>query len=266
MNGLSTMWRNRTVLCIGLLLMIGGTAFGQADAYVKVETNVPGSRLYADARYVGVVKSRVLAIPAGEVTLALVPPTSSSWLLVRPDTTLLLVAGDTVSVELTYDYVYRIESTPFGAFVREEGPNGPITLGETPLVFRRKHPVRSVLRVEKQGFQPERILPEPNVVNQYAVSLKPQVEQVESIEPVAWRLRPSRKQRWINLTIAGATVAAGAVAVHYKMKADRLYDRYEDTTDPELRPNIKRYDTYSAIALGGMQVGVGVFALRLVLR
>jgi hypothetical protein len=33
-----------------------------------------------------------------------------------------------------------------------------------------------------------------------------------------------------------------------------------------LRPEIERLDLYSGIALGGMQVGLGVFAVRLVLR
>ena len=56
------------------------------------------------------------------------------------------------------------------------------------------------------------------------------------------------------------------MAVHFKFKADRRYDRYVETGDPALRPAIKRYDTYSGVALGVMQAGAGLFAVRLILR
>jgi hypothetical protein len=61
-------------------------------------------------------------------------------------------------------------------------------------------------------------------------------------------------------------LAAGIVAVHYKFKGDDLYDEYNETGDPALRNNIDRYDNYSAIALGTMQIGVGVLAFRMVFR
>ena len=48
--------------------------------------------------------------------------------------------------------------------------------------------------------------------------------------------------------------------------ADNRFDRYQETGDPLLRPTIRTYDTRSAVALGAMQAGVGVFAIRLVLR
>ena len=61
-------------------------------------------------------------------------------------------------------------------------------------------------------------------------------------------------------------VAAGAVSIHYKFKADRLNEQYEQTGDAALRPRIHDLDTRAGVALGVMQVGVGVLALRFILR
>ena len=40
----------------------------------------------------------------------------------------------------------------------------------------------------------------------------------------------------------------------------------EASCETEYCAEFERYDTYSAVALGAMQVGIGVFAIRLVLR
>ncbi|MEM0964322.1 MAG: prenyltransferase, partial [Bacteroidota bacterium] len=74
-----------------------------------------------------------------------------------------------------------------------------------------------------------------------------------------------------DLGIGAAALAAGAVAVHFKFRADSVDDRYRSETSPErgdeaLLDEALRLDRYSAAALGAMQVGVGVLALRFVLR
>ena len=61
-------------------------------------------------------------------------------------------------------------------------------------------------------------------------------------------------------------MAAGAVSIHYKFKADRLNDQYQENGDPELRPEINSFDTRAAVSLGVMQVGLGVLAIRFILK
>lgn len=78
---------------------------------------------------------------------------------------------------------------------------------------------------------------------------------------------PARSKRtWIDYAAVSGALVAGAVAVHYKMKADARYDVYRQTGDPTLRPEIRRLDTRSGIAVGAMQVGITVFAIRLIGR
>ena len=80
-------------------------------------------------------------------------------------------------------------------------------------------------------------------------------------------VEPARSQKaWIDYVAISGAIVAGAVAVHYKMKADSRYDVYGQTGDPTLRPEIKRLDTRAGIAVGAMQVGITVFAIRLLGR
>ena len=79
------------------------------------------------------------------------------------------------------------------------------------------------------------------------------------------------RQTWVDVGIGAAAVAAGAVAVHYKFRADRIDDRYRDPEDPgfadeALRQDALRLDRLSTVALVAMQVGVGALAIRFVLR
>lgn len=80
-------------------------------------------------------------------------------------------------------------------------------------------------------------------------------------------VEPARSPRsWIDYVSISGALVAGAVAVHYKMKADSRYEVYRQTGDPTLRPAIKRLDTRSGFAVGAMQVGITVFAIRLIGR
>ena len=74
----------------------------------------------------------------------------------------------------------------------------------------------------------------------------------------------SRGNAAIMQALKIAKVAAGgALAVHFKFKADDRYDQYLETGDPEFKDQVQQYDTYSYVALAGMQVGIGVLVFRL---
>ncbi len=63
--------------------------------------------------------------------------------------------------------------------------------------------------------------------------------------------------------IESAVVIGGALAVHYKTKANSLYESYRKNGDPALRSEISVLDTQSAFALGAMQVGFTVSVFRI---
>lgn len=242
----------------------GGTP--ARTAYAVIETNLPGAVLFADDELLGTVDDgAVRAVPAAARELRLVPPEDLSWSVAPVARPVALREGDTLAVDLRFAYHYAIGSVPYGAAVFVETDGARVALGETPLVHVQDRPMEGTIVVERPAYAPERFAPGDSVWNRVEALLTPVAPTPRAAHEVAWE-PPSRRLRWLDYAALGAAAGAGVLAVHYKFKADRLYDEYVETTDPALRPRVHAYDTRSGVALGVMQGGLGVFALRLVLR
>lgn len=272
---------NRVFLIAVLLGALTGTARGQEldvppvpppdsvavvnNAYVRISTNAPDAYLFADSIRIGRVPHGFFALPPATERLRLTLPDANTWTLPPVETELALAAGDSVEIDLRFPYMYRIESIPFGARVNVEQGGEWEYLGVTPLLHSSAEPIIGLLVVERPGFTLERLEPGRDVWNRHIVMLRPSDELDPTAAQVNWQ-PPKQRRVWIDYVALGTAVAAGVVAVHYKFKADDLYSTYEDTADPALRDDIHAHDVRSGVAFGVMQAGLGLFAIRLVLR
>ncbi len=231
---------------------------------VEVRTNVGNAMVYADSVYIGRASDQFFSLSRSAKVLRLVPPNLDSWSMSPLVADLETAVGDSLVFDLDFQYHYRIESVPYDAQVFIETPGERILLGDTPLLYAIDDPIRGMLLVTKSGFEPLRITPGEKIWNQHYINLEDKIEE-EELAKAFWQ--PGNKStRWIDYVAGGVALASGIMAVRYKTKADRRYARYENSGDPVLRPGFERYDTYSAVALGTMQVGIGVIAVRLVLK
>lgn len=253
------------LLAVLFALLLEGESYAQTQAYVAIRTNLPEATVYVDSVALGPASSGVLAVPAGAAHVRLVPPGHGSWSVPPVEAPLTVAAGDTVDVRLDFPHHYRVESVPFGASVYVETERGRELLGKTPLYHTTPAPLPGRLVVEHPGYVIVRLEPGDDVWNAHSLSLSPEQDADPTAARVPWE-PPRPPRRWIDYAAVGTAVAAGALAIHYKFKADNLYDDYVETTDPALRPQIREYDTYSAVSLGVMQAGIGLFAIRLALR
>ncbi|MDA1028777.1 MAG: hypothetical protein O3B41_06975 [Bacteroidetes bacterium] len=73
-----------------------------------------------------------------------------------------------------------------------------------------------------------------------------------------------KKRKWLTYTAAGASLLAGAAAIHFRTKADSRFNSYLETGSPRIKREIKQLDLKSGMALGVMQIGLGVIAFRLI--
>jgi len=235
-----------------------------ATGTVVIETNLPGGLLFVDDEPLGVAEGGVFEVPAGAHTLILREPNAEAWRLRAVTAEIDVRSSATQTVRLDVPYRYRIESFPYGAVVTLEGEGGAQRLGKTPLDLEVDEPLAGTLVVEKAGHTVARQQPGASADNHYAFVLRPLDYEVGSTEIALGE--PRQPNQWIDIAALGLAAGAGAVAVYYKFKGDDEFDEYARTGDPALRSDFERYDTYSAIALGAMQVGIGVFAIRLVLR
>ncbi len=250
---------------VAAVLLGSGTETDTATGTVVVETNLPGGMLYDGETLLGPVEAAGIELAPGTHRLVLREP-ASAWQPRRAEAEVEVRPGETLTLRLDVPLRYRVESFPFGATVALERADGSTeALGETPLDLTVDEPLGGTLVVRKTGYTTARQAPGTDADNAYSVVLRPITLDEASAGAVALR-EPRKQNGWIDVAALGLALGAGAVAVHYKFKGDDEYDEYARTGDPAQRDDFERYDTYSAVALGAMQVGIGVFALRLVLR
>ncbi len=260
---------NRSLLPV-LLLLLAVPAWGQDSLAVTgrltVETNLPEGLVYVDGAFVGRAAAGPFEVAVGERAVLLVEPNREAW-TPRQASAEVIVGEEPVTVALGVPWRYRIESLPFGAEVRVDEAGGPRVIGTTPLTLTVDERLDGRLFVEKPGYAPEPVgeLVWEGAAASATVMLRPLSPDAAAAEPLGYRPEPSRRW-WIDAAALGFAAAGAAVAVYTKFEADERYDAYLETGDPTLRPDIERYDTYSAVALGVSAVGLGTFAVRLALR
>lgn len=257
--------RNSVLFVLWIASFSAGGAHAQDAVHVRIDTNFPEAVLYADSVLLGSVTNEPVAVPARGQLLRLAAPDGNSWSIPPVTKRLDAEAGDTVDLALHFPYYYRIESVPFGADVMIERDQDRHELGETPLLYRSNVPLSGILVVKHDGYAVERREPGKEVWNRHVVSLSPSEDLDPTAALVSWE-PPTRHRVWIDYAALGTALAAGALAVHYKFRADDLYAEYEEAGDPRLRNRIHQFDTRAGVAFGAMQFGVGVFAIRLALR
>lgn len=249
-----------TVLAQG---MGAETSGARGYRVLDLTSNLDEGLVFVDSVLVGVARQRHFRVSTDAKLVHVTVPRLGSWSVTPLRYELPADRSpervDTVVTRLDFPYYYRLNSNPPGAAVRFSGASS--TAGVTPLVVERSEPLSGEVSFSRAGFEEALWQPGVSVWNSYTAELRPSNGMSSPVASVA----PQRKRRWIDALALGVAGGAAAVAVHYKFKADRRYEVYEENGDPSLRPEIRRLDIRSGVALGVMQVGLGVFAVRMVL-
>ncbi|MEM8601315.1 MAG: hypothetical protein AAGF99_15470 [Bacteroidota bacterium] len=255
------------LLALVVLLVAAAPLCAQDPGFLRVETNAPDATIYVNG--VRSAASQVLPVPSGAATVLALVGKADTWDARRAAATVEVAPGDTVVVPLDLPMRYRISSVPYGADVVHEGADGTRTvLGTTPLTLDRTAPLLGALVIQRDGYATQELVPGSDFTNEQSVLLRP-LRAEDGAEVIG--LMEARPNRWIDVAAGALALAGGATAVYFKLRADDLDDRYRDPSspdrgDPALRQEAQRLDTYSAVGLGAMQAGLGVIAIRLVLR
>lgn len=223
---------------------------------VCLATNLPGARANGSDGLVA-LDAVPVAVPVDPQadSLRVFPPEALSW-SVAP-TAVRLNRNRLVA---RFPHHYRIESAPPDARIVA----GTDTLGRTPATLVRERPLASV-ELMLEGYRAQTLVLDTLAWNVASATLAPSDQAAPDLRVERWTERSSRSA-WIDAAALSVAALATGTAIYYKFEANRLYRDYEDTGDPDLRPRIRTLDTRSAVALGVGQVGLGVFAVRLVLR
>ena len=257
------------------LIALATSAVAQTAPTSYVRVDAPDG----DAAVVvgGVAAGRVgdvLAIPADSaVTVALVEA-GAQWNPRRAEVTVSVPPNDTLAVGLALPVRVRVETLPSRAAVALVRPDGTRqALGASPLTADLAPGASGTLVATLAGYREARLALDASARRDGPVTLLLAPDGSAEGAPAVTVLSTARpgRHRLVDAGIGVLTLAAGAVAVAAKFRADGIDDRYRDPASAErgsegLRADAARLDRLSLVALGAMQVGVGALALRFVLR
>lgn len=238
-------------------------------AWIDVAAERADALVLIDSVIAGRVASGPLATTPGRHRVMLRESKAWNARAVAQDVT--LSPGDTLRLALVLPTRTRIETLPLRAEVRWEQPGrAPQSLGTTPVVIDVDGAPSGTFVISKKGYETSH-LPADAVAGERAfVSLTPEgLEEARAPGVLPEHARSSA--RWVDLGIGVATLAAGALAAYFKLEADHLDDRYRNPTSADfgkeaVRSKAEQYDSYSGVGLIGMQAGLGVLAVRFILR
>ena len=258
----------RILLLLALVASVSasGQAIPEAALWVEAEG--------AEAVFVNGVRSGApgtwLSVVPGVLTVRAVGD-ADAWNPRLQEREVTLAVGDSVRVQLDLPRRLRIETLPIRAEVTRLRTDGTEeSLGTAPLTVDLADGENLSLIARLGGYDMTRRTVEADDSGTVVLLLRPHPETDTEVALLPTE-RTTRGRTLADVGIGAAALAAGAVAVHLKFRADDVDDRYRTEGssgygDESLRDEALRLDRLSAVALGGMQVGLGVLAVRFVLR
>ena len=241
----------KIIFLIIACLFLVDTSSGQRK--LIVHSNVPEARVVIDGKDVGNVASSPIAIGTGDVSVSVVFPATRLW-TIDPIHHNIDAGQSDVNLDARFSHHYQIDSIPSGAEVILNGQS----LGRSPLLVQRKDPVFARFELRLSGYESGFFQPDSSIWNRGQIHLMP----VVGLSAESHKMTIKRR-RWITVAAAGTSLVAGIAAIQLRAKADRKFDRYNETGNNRLKQEIKRLDIQSGISLGVMQVGLGVVAFRI---
>ena len=240
-------------VCLLAMVMCIATDTWAQEKRISVSSNVDSATVFIDDVWAGRVADSPFVASTGASKIAIRLPWLSAW-SVEP---LLfdLEAGDS-AIDALFPYHYRFESTPSGAAVEKEGNR----LGQTPFVLVSESPISEDVRVSMPGYLD--VVPELGdaIWNLVRVEL---TADASSMAIGSDHIVPSARKDWVSIAATASAFAAGALAIHFRTKADNRFDDYQISGKESLRSDIQQFDVQSGVALGFMHAGLGIVVFRL---
>ena len=249
-----------TIVLLSIIGLADSTSLQAQESYLSIESSSESAAVFADTLYLGSANGEIFRLRPGTYLISLIKQEDiASWDALRIQESVSITSGDTTFLKMEFPEFYRFESFPLGAEVRRVD-NGEL-LGITPFSYLDESSWKGEYRISKDGYLDHQSEDWSSRKVTAILSLLNE-DKAERVDVFERQATPNRS-RLLTASLLGVTAAAAAVSVHYKFKADRLYDEYVDITNPALRPDILKYDRYAGAALGVMQGGLVLLAVRL---
>ncbi|MFN0157440.1 MAG: PEGA domain-containing protein [Bacteroidota bacterium] len=192
----------------------------------------------------------------GHYTLLIVHPDHDDWRAESIRDSFEVEATSRDTLHFRFGQYVSITSDPFGAEVVIEDS----IVGTTPMVFQNNETISATLLVRKPGYEPATLDLRSDGTNKFTVTLARHGTGTGTDPSDVFSDHSYSSSSSLRLYIAGAAaVISGALAAHFKLKADDNYAAYRFTRDPAALDRTHRFDTAAALSIAATQISVGLF-------
>lgn len=257
--------------CVTFGLLVSGTGYAQIGT-IEVISNTEEAIVFVDSAQVGIVADRFFPV-APDTHEVSVAGNANQWNAASSSAIVIVSSGDTSRVALDISDRYRIETFPIGAKLTWQHDNGYLEeLGQAPVTLETNEPLEGEITASLEGYQSTHIdAMRLRETETELITLLPAGRSNPPESVVLPTARTNHMRRYVDYGLVAGVLATAALAIHFKSKANTLDEEYRNPAsdkfgDEETLQRIDRFDTYSGIALGASQVGLGVLAIRFILR
>ena len=224
---------------------------------ITILSNIDSCLVIVDGERTGVTPLTLEHLARGQHRLTLYHPDISNWLAGSISDTFRVTPGVPLTLRYRLEPRYFIATSPFDA----EVVIGDSVVGKTPVALGSEffsNELKPPL-VRKSGYEPVPLDLSNARRGILAVNLK-RTWQNDADQNGIFRQNNGQSSHTLRLTLSAAsTVLSGAAAAYLKIKADKRYQAYGDTGDPELLSQTRRLDRGAAIALLATQISLALF-------
>lgn len=237
-------------------VMIPFLVNGQDSGSITVQSKEAGLSVFLNGQKAGDTPLTAYPLVPGTYRLIVHRGPLCVWNDAHFEKDVLIEAGRSTEVFVELPTVYLFDSTPFGADVELNG----VHIGKTPLHFKGDQPLEGSVLFKKNGYS-DRTLPieAGSAFTHGDLTIKPNFRNKLN-ENLNLEKEKSVDRRLLYSTLVLGTLS-GAAAAYFKIEADQAARKTERAADlgdlngvEKYSDRTDRYDTYSAVGFGIMQI------------
>ena len=230
---------------IVLYSIVAGFLKAQECATVEISTNLPSSMIYLDNLFIG-EGSIAKKLQPGDYELLVIERNRGWGAQKFFEQFSIESCENTIHYNFEFKKYSYIDSTPQNAAIIISDTILAFTPAWTPQTFGN-------IILSHQGYDNREI----------------SLSKDYSPEPIRLNFSGiSQKERFVDspwfTVLIGSAVVFGATAAYFKIQADQQFDKYTDTRDKSLLSDVDRYDLYSGISFGILQVNFGYLVYKFI--
>jgi hypothetical protein len=249
-------------VCIGFLFTFfpkySHTQTTETDStlgWIELQCKFPNLDVYLDNTHIGKTPLQKHPLSLGEHTIQVKSPEPLNWLSRDWIDTVCINTGEILILTAQFNHTCWIGSTPSGAHIY----SGEHLIGKTPTAVTISDTAIRCLTLKHPGYHPQTV--------DWTVQASRIIHIVLEKSNTCGKVKPennlsldSKKYWMIGSSILA--IASGIAGYHYKERAEKAYQAYLQSGNPEQMnryfDDSKRYDICSGILYGIGEVCVGI--------